>query len=273
MSFKPTNEMLIDFVYGNLPEASKAQVEEAIKQDATLKQEVDELIEARTFLGRATEEEVLMPEQFSWATGKKGNASFLWPVIGVAASITVMLLVGYFTRFSISYGAFNLGFGQPQPAVQPLSAQQVKSMINAAITTNNIHTVAQINGAKKELQSEFETQLAANTKLQRQDMYRIAASAKELPKEEIQGYLAQLSENNRTMINDFFATSALKQQEYMNTILTDFYAFVDHQRKQDLQLIQASLNELDYKNEIKTKQTDQILANIITTVNNGSMGQ
>ena len=43
MSFKPTNEQLIDYVYGHLPETEQLQIDHLIKEDAELKAEVEAL--------------------------------------------------------------------------------------------------------------------------------------------------------------------------------------------------------------------------------------
>ncbi|MCB0496738.1 MAG: hypothetical protein KDC79_11435 [Cyclobacteriaceae bacterium] len=275
MSFEPTKEQLIDFVYGTLSEAERIQLEQAMKQNPDLKAEIEALNQSRSFLGNLEDQEVLEPERFMWELTQRQqkNRSF-WPVIAVAASLSLLLIVAYATKFHISYGSFELAFGNSTKEIPAqLTSDQVQQMINQSITTNNVGLVAQIEDAREDIKSDFQAQLAANNKLQLKDMKRIAANYKQLPDDKVEAYLAQLSETNRTMINDFFTASAAKQQEYVSTILTDFYAFVDKQRKEDLQAIQANFNDLEYKNRLQTQQTDQILASIITTVNNGSMGQ
>ena len=275
MSFEPTKEQLIDFVYGALPEAERIKVEQAVKQNPDLKAEIEGLSQSRVFLGNLEDEEVLEPERFIWElTKRQQKQRSLWPLVAVAASLSLLFLIAYATNFSVSYGSFELAFGSSHKETpMQLTTDQVQQMINSSITTNNVGLVAQIEDAKQDIKSDFQAQLAANNKLQLKDMQRIAANYKELPNDKVEAYLAQLSEGNRTIINDFFTSSAIQQQEYMNTILTDFYAFVDKQRKEDLHAIQASFDELAYKNQVQTQQTDQILASIITTVNNGSLGQ
>lgn len=275
MSFEPTKEQLIDFVYGTLPEAERLMVEQTVQQNPELKNEVDALNQSREFLSNLGDEEVLEPDRFIWELTKRQNKHrSLWPVIAVAASLVLLFIVAYATQFRVSYGAFELAFGNtPKEVPQQLSADQVQQMINQSISTNNVGLVAQIEETKKDITSDFQAQLAANNKLQLRDMQRIAANYKELPDDKVQEYLTQLGESNRTIINEFFTASAKDQKEYMNTILTDFYAFVDTQRKEDLQAIEANFTDLEYKNRLQTQQTDQILASIITTVNSGSMGQ
>ena len=272
MSFKPTNEQVIDFVYGNLPETERLQIEQAMEQDASIKAQVDALNDSRSFLHTLEDAEVIEPEQFMWELSQKQRKHrSLWPITAVAASLILLLLVAYATQFRVSYGSFELAFGNTVPTEVPqtLSNDQVQAMINKSIVSNNVNFVAQLDNTK----SEFEARLAANNKLQLNDMRRIAANSKELPKEQVQAYLTQLSDVNRTMVDEFFTASAVEQKDYMNAMLTDFFEYVSEQRRDDLHMLQTNISELEYKNEIKTQETDQVIASILTTVGGGSMGQ
>jgi hypothetical protein len=272
MSFEPTNEQLIDFVYGNLPESERLQVELAIEQDKSVKEQVKALNESRSFLHNLEDEEILEPDKFIWElTRKHQKQRILWPISAIAASFTLLLVVAYFTQFRVSYGLFQLAFGDITPTELPqsLSNEQVQNMINKSIVANNVDFIAQLDDTK----SEFEAKLVANNKLQLKDMQRIAANSKELPKAQVESYLSQLNETNRTMVNDFFTASAVEQKEYMNTILTDFFEYMDSQRKEDYNVLQTNIDDLEYKNYQKTRETDQVIASILTTVGGGSMGQ
>ncbi|MCF6361244.1 MAG: hypothetical protein L3J29_10850 [Cyclobacteriaceae bacterium] len=271
MSFKPTNEQLIDFVYGNLPETERLQIEQAIKEDASIQAEVEALNGSRSFLHNLEDEEVLEPERLIWElTSKKEKKSAIWPILTVAASLTLLLIVGYATQFKISYGGFELAFGNDVPVEQnTLTNQQVMEMINKSIVANNINFVTQLDATK----SEIKIQMAANNKLQLKDMKRIAANAKEIPKAEIDAYLTQLSDANLTIINDFFEVSSLQQQDYVNSILTDYFEYIDQKQKDDFRVLQANIEDVDYKNDMRTQETDQVIASILTTVGGGSMGQ
>jgi len=272
MSFKPTNEQIIDFVYGNLPETDRLQIEQAMEQDASIKEQVAAIKDSRSFLHNLEDAELIEPERFVWELSQKQQKqTALWPITAVAASLVLLLLVAYATQFKVSYGSFELAFGStvPNELPQTLSNDQVQNMINKSITANNINFVAQLDDTK----SEFEAKLVANNKLQLKDMRRIAANSKELPKEQVQAYLTQLSDVNRTMVNEFFTASAVEQKDYMNSILTDFFEYVSEQRRDDLNVLQANISDLEYKNEIKTQETDQVIASILTTVGGGSMGQ
>ena len=272
MSFKPTNEQIIDFVYGNLPETERLQFEQALEQDASIKAQVEAINDSRSFLHNLDDAEVIEPERFMWELSQKQQKQrSLWPITAVAASLVLLLLVAYATQFRVSYGSFELAFGNtaPNDIPQTLSDDQVQDMINKSIVANNVSFVAQLDETK----SAFESRLAANNKLQLKDMRRIAANSKELPKEQIQAYLTQLSDVNRTMVDEFFTASAVEQRDYMNLMLTDFFEYVNDQRRDDLHVLQTNINDIEYKNEIKTQETDQVIASILTTVGGGSMGQ
>lgn len=271
MSFEPTNEQLIDFVYGNLPAAERLEIEKAINENDAVKHEVKALKESRSFLHNLEDEELLEPERFIWELSKKHQKrNLVWPITAIAASLTLLIVVAYATQFRVSYGSFELAFGNtPIETPNLLTDKQVQDMIDKSIVSNNVNLVAGLD----EVKSEFEAKLVANNKLQLKDMERIAANSKELPKAQVQAYLAQLSDANRTMIDEFFTASAVEQQDYINGILIDFFEYVDTKRKEDFQILQANIEDVDYKNEIKTQETDQVIATILTTVGGRSMGQ
>ena len=234
--------------------------------------EVEALNGSRSFLHCLEDEEVLEPERLIWKlTNKQRKQKSVWPITAVAASLTLLLLVGYFTNFNVSYGGFELAFASPQQVELPqtLTNTEVQAMINKSIIANNVEFVTQIEEAK----SELETKLTANNKLQLQDMRRIAASNQKLPKAQVDAYLSQLGDANRTLINDFFVASALEQQDYMQTILADFFEYMNNQRKDDFRVLQANIEDVAYKSDLKLQQIDQILSTILTRVGNASMGQ
>ncbi|MCF6352860.1 MAG: hypothetical protein L3J06_07605 [Cyclobacteriaceae bacterium] len=272
MSFKPTNEQLIDYVYGNLSEAERLQIEQAIKENTSVRAEVEALNGSRSFLHNLEDEEVLEPERLIWElTAKQKKARLIWPILAVAASLILLLVVGYATQIRISYGGFELAFSNAGSIEESgrLTNEQVQEMISKSIVTSNIDFVAQLDETK----SEIKTQMAINNKLQLKDMKRIAANSKELPKAQVDAYLAQLSDANRAIINDFFEVSSLQQQDYVNSILTDYFEYMDQKQKDDFRVLQANIEDVDYKNDMRTQETDQVIASILTTVGGGSMGQ
>ena len=77
-----------------------------------------------------------------------------------------------------------------------------------------------------------------------------------------------MQEENRKVIENLFSLSNAQQQRMINDVLVDFSAYLENQRQNDLRLIQANFNGLKDNTETNLKETNQILASIITTVNN-----
>ena len=90
----------------------------------------------------------------------------------------------------------------------------------------------------------------------------------EIDEGQILSFIAQLQDENKKAMQNFYQASADNQQIYMRNILLDFNDYLDEQRKKDLQYIQANMLEIKNTSELKQEETDKILANIITTVNN-----
>ena len=85
---------------------------------------------------------------------------------------------------------------------------------------------------------------------------------------QILAFINQLKDENKKAMQKFYQANADNQQTYMRNILLDFNEYLDEQRKKDLQYIQANMLEIKNTSELKQEETDKILANIITTVNN-----
>ena len=73
-----------------------------------------------------------------------------------------------------------------------------------------------------------------------------------------------------TLMNCLLVAACEKkqQQDYFQAVLTEFSDYMENQREEDLRLIRRSLINLQESQEAQKAETDQILANIITTVNN-----
>jgi hypothetical protein len=63
-------------------------------------------------------------------------------------------------------------------------------------------------------------------------------------------------------------TSSSQQQDYFQAVLTEFSDHLENQREEDLRLIRRSLIDLQESQQTQKQETDQILASILTTVNN-----
>ena len=109
-----------------------------------------------------------------------------------------------------------------------------------------------IEASKEENMSSIAAYLTANTEESMTLMKR---------------YIQSSTKDNQQMIADYFKVSSEQQQEYLNTVMTDFTKFYNTQRKNDLEVIKTGLLEYKSTNDLKQYETEVVLANLIDMVN------
>jgi hypothetical protein len=278
MSWKPNETDIVDYLYGELTPDLQKKFTDYMQANDDFVREVKNLQQVQGVLPSLPDEEVILPLQFSTVTsaekGSKGSIKWLYPV-SIAASIAAILVVGYFTRFSISYGekGFRMAFSEATPAQDvSLSEEEIKTLIDTRVNL----VANQWQDQVAEIRTSFTAQLDQNKRLTEKEIKRVANSKKKasIDDEQILAFITQLKDENRQMMQTFYQASADEQQKYMRNILLDFQDYLDARRQEDMQVIQANLLEIQSTSELKQEETDKILASIITTVNNqNSSGQ
>ena len=272
MSWKPSESEIIDYLYGDLSPEMNKRFDEYLIKNSEFAKEVNELRLTQAVLPGLPDEEVIPPLPIRGTTtlnsGVKSDRKWRYP-ISIAASIAAILVVGYLTQFSIAIGdhGFKLAFNDHQPvSSEILTKEEVLTMIGKEV--KNVS-----NDLKSELsnmQSSFANQLQQNQKITEAEIIRVASTKTqtEIDEGQVLAFIAQLQDENKKTMQTFYQASADNQQIYMRNILLDFNDYLDEQRKKDLQYIQANMLEIKNTSELKQEETDKILANIITTVNN-----
>jgi hypothetical protein len=100
-------------------------------------------------------------------------------------------------------------------------------------------------------------------------MNALATNASMASKEQVQAFVAGLQEQNLKLMKDYFQLSSTEQKKYMESMLTDFSSYLQEQRKQDLQVVQAKMNYLEKNNNQLKQETEQILTSLISNPNRG----
>ena len=106
MSWKPSETDIIDYLYGEIAPDLKDSFEKYLNENPEFSKELDEIRDTMGILPVVPDEEVIPPVPLSGIEDHKLFAThgrkWLYPV-SIAASIAFLLLVGYFTNFSISF--------------------------------------------------------------------------------------------------------------------------------------------------------------------------
>ena len=276
MSERPSDQQFIDFLYGELPAAEEQLIQKYLKQHPDEAREMEELGYTRTALGLVEDVEVIEPKldnlNFANSNQRRFPSAF-WVVLSIAASIMLLMLVGYLTQFQLSYSDQGLiaGFNTlTAPTEEKLTRADVEKIMNTRLDAERLAWNENLAG----LQTSFQEQLDQNQVVQQSQIARLAKAEKTIPDADILAFVDQLKMENKKQLASFFTVSAQQQDEYMKEVLNEFFKYLGDQRQEDLKLIQANLLEIKSVTDERQQETDKILSSIITTVyTQNSMGR
>ena len=141
------NPELMDYLYGEMTADERKAFEHKLESDTELKKEFDDLNSVRNSLDELTDKEVMEPFS-TWGKAKstgllgvfsKRNLIVFRPVTAVAASLLILMLVGYVTNFSVSMNdnGFHLGYGKSDLKIEKsLSEDDIKKLLSQAVDKN-----------------------------------------------------------------------------------------------------------------------------------------
>jgi mannitol-specific phosphotransferase system IIBC component len=280
MSYKPDESILAAYLYGELSKDEQAKVAIYLTEHPDAKRELDEIKSMQKLMGKLKDKEVTEPSfvfenPLVVVVSKHQFLSRIMKLtIGMAASIALLLLVGYFTELHVSFEnqTMKLSFGDTKN-ISPtdtsnVTEDNIKAWMQESLAVNNQSILSKINDVETSLVDKVNTQNSAHS-VQLKSMN----TSNNIDQTIIDQYVSQLKEENKEIILRLVDVSERNQQQYMTAMMTDFSNYLDQQRTNDLEVIQTSFNNLKDNTEINQIETNELLASIISTVNDDTSGQ
>lgn len=276
MGTEDFNKELITYLYDEMSTEERQQFEIAMENNPELKREFENLKEMRKGLAQIQDKEVMEPfflwgkqSADSWASMfKRRNLLMFKPFIAVAASLVMVLLIGYLTNFTITYQDQSLYIGFNKSSTKAMEAtysqEQVAELVNAEIAKNNAYIFSKLT----ETENNIDTRFASLESKQDNQIMPSYAASDVVTKKELDIFLANVRSNNLKVLQTYLQSSSAQQQDYFQAVLTEFSDYMENQREEDLRLIRRSLITLQENQQSQKEETDQMLASILTTVNN-----
>lgn len=277
MSYKPDEQELMAYLYGELEGADKEKLEQYLLANPEARKQYDQFTQVSKLLNTIKDKEVIAPPIFVGESKQRWlwDAPYFKTIISIAASLIFVILVARFagTRLSVSSNELRISFGDSEITEQPettveaapsLTADHVQQMINESLHNNN----AVLHENWKESQQELESSIRQNLALNSGKIDRLVREASTASQEQIQHYVSTLQTTNMKLVKDYFELTAGEQKQYIEGLLVDFAKYLQQQRNDDLQLVQLRLNKLEQNTNVFKHETEQILTSIISTVGN-----
>lgn len=263
MNYKPDENVLIAFLYGELNEKETEKLEMYFQQHPEELAKLRAWDEVRELMGHVKDKEVIAPPVFLDAGVRPmWRSPYVKFSLGIAASLLFLLAAGKLLGPEINYskGELKISFGKnTEPMIRPseLTEQKVSDMIKASLAKNNETQSTAKTGEEKKL---FQAIVDFNSK-KIDEMTRGASQANQ---EQVRSFVSNLQEQNLKLMKDYFQLSTADQKKYMEKMLVDFSGYLQEQRKQDLQFVQAKVNSLEKNNNQFKQETEQILTSLIS---------
>lgn len=273
MSNKPEESKLISYLYGELEEHEALEVRLYLQQHPEELEQLHQLEEVLTTMGRVKDKEVIAPSVVSTETRVSSRGSFLdsgpvRTVLSIAASFLLIMVVGKLldTKINYSEGELRISFGDKKQATvesinqASLSPDDVQQMINSSMMKNNETIQASWVEHEKELDKSIKGNLVLNSK-RIDGIMKATAQASE---DQVRTFVAGLQSDNLRLMKDYLKLSSTEQQKYVEGLLVDFSKYLQEQRNQDLALFQTRMSSIEKNTNQFKQETEQILTSIIT---------
>lgn len=253
MSYKVDESKLMSYLYGELSEEESKKVASYLEENEAAREELEQMSQTQGILGKVKDREVEVPNFVFNDTSpvivpRTSNHFTFWKKsLAIAASVTLLMLVGYFTKFNFNVNGdgVQIAFGD-QAVTNELNQQEVSKLIEQALVKNNEH----INGMIKNSESEVRQLVSQGTTT---------------GDEQLESYMEQLRLQNIETLTGLLEASELGQKNYTEDLIREFAIYLDVQRQNDMQVIQARFDNMLDDAHIDRMQTNRILSNLLQT--------
>lgn len=284
MDAKVSKEQIIAYLYGELPEGEAREVATYLQRHPREAAEYAALEHLRGGLQGIQDVEVAQPVIM---LGSKPGTAPLSRILrnrtfqrstAAAAVIIIGLLLAKLIGLNISYRdqALTIAFSKDimAPATEtPDPRQQLKtgSIENDSAQQQLMAKVNEFLARENEVLTQRLASLESNVKdlkkMGQQPAAVAPAGVGGIDQNDMEVLARKISKQNLQLFSEVIKTSQVQQDEYIKSLFSEFAAYLQSQRVEDLMKIEASLKSLKQESDLKKLETDQVIARIIQTVN------
>lgn len=226
MSYKPTNEDLMDYLYDEISQEKKAQIDDYIKSHPEVKEELQGLESTRMAMAEWSDDEV--PESAPFMMPQTNSEWLYWrKYIAVAATIILIITAGWISGLSIQYNenGLQVAFGDIHNG---LTEQQVADIVNSDRQLMLNYMQTSLKSVQDSIGNEIQI-LQANMSSEE--------IVKKVFEQEKSALVYQMASLNDKLGNEY--------REMLREIVVNFSNNWDTQRIEDLRNIQAAFTNLE----------------------------
>ncbi|HEY9116301.1 MAG TPA: hypothetical protein VIN11_00665 [Roseivirga sp.] len=248
MKYKPTQEEMIAYLYGELPQEMMDKIEDYLNTHPEAKRELASLQDTRILMGDFEDEE--MPQPLAFFNPTKNEEWIYWrKYVAIAATLLLVISFGWISGFKIDQTAdgLHLGFGETNYG---LNEEQVAEMIyrDRVALLDYVNTTLEVRNDSIEERFNIIQASLSNDDLIKQTF--------ETEKETL---LQDLSDLTEKLGDDY--------RDILRQIVVNFSNNIESQRIDDLRNIQAAFDALEGATIDRQLNMEDALFNLSERVN------
>ena len=270
MKLNMNEETLMTYLYGESNADERAEVEKYFMENPNELNKYKELLFVKDTLGKIADKEVIAPplimsdETPSISLWKSG---FIRYSIGIAAAFVIVMFGAKLLGVQMNYSGnqFTLSFGEPvvKETTSGVSPMEVQDMINSALHKNN----EVVQASWEQSQNKMQAELTNNSMLTTQKINQINRNASLESQDQMRRFMQSLQAENNQAFQEYIRLTTSEQKQYIEGLLVDFSKYMQEQRNQDLNVMNARLNTLEEDNTLFREEAGQIITSLISDNN------
>lgn len=271
MSYRPDENVLISWMYGELDDAEKAKVEKYFQENPDEFKKMQQLGVTKDIMSNIKDKEVIAPPLFMDDNDDKvipiWRTNSFRTIATIAASFLLLIVAARSLNTEVNYsnGELRISFGKSQPVQQlptanGLTAMDVQKMIDESTKKSQETLDARLAESRDQLDQSIKQTLAGNTA----HINQLVKQAQSASQSEIRTFVATLQRDNLAQMRDYLQLSSSDQRKYTDNLIVEFSKFLQEQRSQDLNMYQTRFSKLEQNTDELKNETELILASIIS---------
>lgn len=270
MSYRPDENVLISWLYGELDGVEKEKVEKYFQEHPEKLKEIQQLGDVKNIMSNIRDKEVIAPPLFMDDDDKVvpiWRTSSFRTIATIAASFLLIIVVGRVLNTEVNYsnGELRISFGKQtitngNPSSGSLTAMEVQKMIDESALKNQQAFESRLTENQVALDAAIKQTLAGNT----QHINELVKQASSASQTQVREFVSTLQRDNLAQMRDYLQLSTADQRKYTDNLIVEFSKFLQEQRSQDLNMFQTRFSRLEQNTDELKTETEQILASIIS---------
>ena len=258
---KLTKEILISYLYEELDETTRQNVENALEKSPEAQKDLEYLKESRFALQEIPTQKPTKPLFLGFEAQKTkkqplGGSSFAKNTLAIAAALALLFIVAYLTNFRLIQHekGFEISFGKIE---KPKDSQEMKDFLEKKDIEKIIAEKLQENSQM------YEQKLAALQMKNTPEVLQSNISKPTFDKNQMEELLSKTRKEDLKMMQEWLILNNQEQNEQIAKAFKNFAEYWEQKRQKDLQEIGEAYNYLKEQASEKFKENDIILARII----------